>query len=329
MKTLFPYDTLFGDVTLILKEVRIDDQPVADRVNVDSHTVDLDRIERSDWKTAELCVTVHAPPSETSRATEAYCVAVANCRRTNNRVSTLLTADPDTPGQWHGELLVERAYWYARADLRACVTATVEGTSRRIIGSSDTWSLLFDDLPDRPVNGAIKITWVDFDQPSEDKAYLRDYRHHYVYLSIDPDEPQLFLNRSFDGLEQLLTDRRRRGRDKALHDQTRASIADKTWSALFNAALDAVEGDDETEELEWPSVDWQRNVLESLLSRMYPDKSPEEALHDAWTVRNRSGNPGTLQELLAPAATMQVRAPRLLRDGIRSTAADFATDEEE
>ena len=155
-----------------------------------------------------------------------------------------------------------------------------------------TWTILYDDLPNRPINGAIKITWVDFDDPGDDKRFLKEHRANYFYLSIDPDEPQIFLNRSFDGLEPLLADRRRRGLDKALHDQTRASIADKTWSALFNAAFDAVEVDVDTGEPEWPSVDWQRNVLESLLSRMFPQQSGKQALDEACTARHASDNPG-------------------------------------
>jgi len=73
-------------------------------------------------------------------------------------------------------------------------------------------------------------------------------------------------------------------------------------------------------------IDWQRNILESLLSRMYPDKAVNEALRDAWMTRNDSDSPGTLQELLAPASASQVRAPRLLRDGIRLIAAELETN---
>ena len=329
MKELFPYPTLFGDVNLTVTEIYIDDKTVRERVDVDGCTVDLSRIEKSDWETARISLVVHAPPSEIANAIEARCIAVANCGPSNYRISVPLSEEPDTLGQWRGDLEIDRLYWYSQAQLRAHVVSTVAGTSNRIIGSSEPWTLLYDDLPNRPIRGAIKISWVDFDNPGDGKLFLRNHQDQYVFLSIDPDEPQLFLNRSFDGLEQLLADRRRPGRDRALHDQTRASIADKTWSALFNAAIDAVEANADSGELEWPPIDWQRNILESLLVRMYPGKVAEEALHDAWTTRNASDSPGTLQQLLAPATAKQVGAPRLLRDGIRLIAAELETNGEE
>lgn len=329
MKALFPYATLFGDVTMTVTEITIDDEPVADRIDVDGRTINLHGIERAEWETARISLTAAAPANEITETEDPVCVAVMNCGPSNNRISTVLTPVQGSAGRWTGEVVVERAYWFAHAQLHVGVVATVESAPHRIIGTSEIWNVAFDDLPNRPVNGAIKITWVNFDDPGEDKRYLIDHRDNYVYLSIDPEEPQLFLNRAFDGLEQLLADRRRRHLDRALHDQTRASIADKTWTALFNAAIDAVEVDEETGEAAWPSVDWQRTVIEALLTRMYPNKAPEEALRDAWTARNTPDSPGMLQELLAPASAVQARAPRLLRDGIRSIATELETEEED
>ena len=79
MKALYPYATFFGDVTLVVDEVRIDNEFVAGRVDVDGCTVDLHRIERADWETAEISLTVSAPPSEVADATEVQCIAVVNC----------------------------------------------------------------------------------------------------------------------------------------------------------------------------------------------------------------------------------------------------------
>jgi hypothetical protein len=327
MKALFPYPTLFGDVTVTVGDVTIDDEVVGGRVDVDQRTVSLHGLSRSEWKTARISLVVAAPPSEIDEAKDVVCIAVVNCGPTNTRISVELEEDPASPGRWTGELELERDYWYSRADLRCAVVATVDDTGNRLIGEAEMWTLLFDDLPNRPVNGAIKITWVDFDDPG-DRTWLRRYTDNYVYLSIDPDEPQLFLNRGFDGLEQLLADRRRRHLDRALHDQTRASIAQTTWTSLFNAAIGSVEADEETGDPAWPTGDWQRAVLEVLLARMYPDKSPDEALREAWSARSSPEGSGTLQALLGPAAAMQVRAPRLLRDGIRVMSHELENDEE-
>lgn len=329
MKALFPYRTLFGDVTVGVPEIRIDDEVLADKVDVDQRTINLHNIDRAKWETATVSLIVTGPPGEIESAIDPTCIAVANCGPTNTRTSEVLVADPDTPGRWAGELTFERNFSFAQAEIRCGVVATVEGESHRVVGWADTWRLMFDDLPNRPVNGAIKITWIDFADPGENLQYLRRHSDNYMYLSIDPDEPQLFLNRGFDGLEPLLADRGKRTHDRALHDHLRGSIADKTWTALFNSAIEGVVADDTTEEPSWPVVDWQRAVLEALLARIYPEVSPEERLSAAWSARRAPDNPGALQQLLVPAASVQARVPPLLRAGIRVVARELENAVEE
>jgi len=329
MKPLFPYKTIFGDVRVSVPEIKIDGVSISNRVDVDQRVVDLRRVERGDWESASLSIVASATASEIEEATNPVCVLVMNCGTTNTRVSTLLVPDETNVGRWTGEITLERQYWYAEAQIRCGVVATVEGEDHRLIRWGDAWTVSFDDLPNRPVNGAIKITWVDFSDPGYDRQYLRHHTDHYVYLSLDQDEPQIFLNSGFDGLEQLLADRRRARADKALHDQTRAAIADKTWAALFNTALAAVEQDESSGEPVWPDVSWQRAVLEALLPRMYPDKSTEDALQEAWVSRNTPDSPGTLQEHLALATSEQSKANRLLRDGIRAMSFETTNNDTE
>lgn len=328
MKALFPYPTLFGDVTVTIGDIAVDGETVVGRVDADNRTIALHGLNRAEWETARIPLVVNAPSTEVAAAQDAVCVVVVNCGPTNTRISVLLEEDPASKGRWTGNLELDRDYWYSRAELRSAVVATVDQVNHRLIGEAPPWILQFDDLPNQPINGAIKITWVDFDDPG-DKPWLKRYADNYVYLSIDPDEPQLFLNRGFDGLEQLLADRRRRHLDRALHDQTRASIAQATWTSLFNAAIGAVEADEETGEPTWPAGEWQRAVLEVLLARMYPDKAANEALRDAWAARSTPEGSGTLQGLLGPATATQVKAPRLLRDGIRVISHELDNGEEE
>lgn len=330
MKSLFPYPVLFGDVSVSVDRIAIDGHDVPGRVLLDQRLIDLEGIERSEWRTVELEFEVSCPPAEVAEGESVAAIAVLNCGPSNTRVSAEMRADDASPGHWHGSVELERDYWFDQAELRCGVVATVEGVPNRIIGWADLWMLTFDDLPSRPsVGGAIQITWLDFADPPAERQYLKQHSDKYSYLSIDPAEPQLFLNKGFEGLEALLVDRKRRNADKALHDQTRASIADKTWMALFNAALGFVEAGEDDDEPKWPEVDWQRTVLEALLALMYPDESPDVALLNAYTARNSGDAAGTLQELLAPAANLQARAPRLLRDGIRLLGNEPAADQEE
>lgn len=328
MKELYPYETLFGDVIVEIRRVAIDDVPVKGRVDPDGRIVDLTGVERADWERASFEVVVTAPASEVADLADATAAAIVQSGPANNRIMFQLEPEHPTVGRWTGEITLEREYWFGVAELRCGITATVDGVAKRIVGWAESWTLAFDDLPDRPtIGGAIRITWLDFANPG-DRAYLRRHSDKYFYISVDPHEPQLFLNKGFAGLDALLGDRpRRRPADRALHDQTRASIADKTWTALFNAALDFVEVDDD-EAPQWPDVEWQRVVLESLLASMYPDESLDEALVNAYVARHTRDAGGALQELLAPAASTQARAPRLLRDGIRLLSSDLVEDEE-
>lgn len=328
MKALYPYETLFGDVVIEVRCVSIDDLPVKGRVDPDGRVIDLTGVERAGWERASFEVVVTAPASEVADLVDAAAVAIVECGPANHRIALQLEPEKPAVGRWTGEVVLDREYWFGVAELRCGVTANVGAVAKRVVGWADSWSLAFDDLPHRPtIGGAIRITWLDFENPGE-RAYLRRHVDKYFYISVDPHEPQLFLNSGFAGLEALLGDRPRRGRaDRALHDQTRASIADKTWTALFNAALDFVEVDDD-ETPQWPGVDWQRVVLESLLASMYPDESLDEALVNAYTARHTKDASGTLQELLAPAASAQARAPRLLRDGIRLLSNELTEDEE-
>ncbi|MEZ5343758.1 MAG: hypothetical protein R2706_20685 [Acidimicrobiales bacterium] len=329
MKTLFPYKTLFGDVAVMIEEVAIDDTLVRDRVDHDQRTIDLHGIEREEWESARITLSMTGPPSEISEVDNPAAVILANCGPSNHRASATLRSDPDSAGRWIGELIFERPFWYAHAELRGGVVAKVDGEDNRIIGWANPWTIRFDDLPDRPVNGAIKISWIDFKNPGSDHAFLERYVDQYVYLSIDPDEPQLYLNRAFDGLVQLLEKRRPRRVERALHDQTRASIAEMAWTSLFDAAMNAIEINEDTGEPAWPSSDWQRTVLENLFGHMYPDKSTDEALRDAWTARTTPESAGVLQEVLAPAVAIQARAPSLLRGGIRSISDHLESDGED
>jgi hypothetical protein len=328
MKSLFPYKTLFGDVRLSIDDLYVDEEHRSGAIRNDERIVELARLDRSAWSRATLVVSIAGPAGELLETTAPVAVVVVNCGRTETRQSTVLLRDDAAPGRWFGEIELDRAMWFGSAEVRGGIVATVDGEPHRIIGWGDPWMLEFDDLPNRPaVGGAIKITWVHFNEPGDDRQFLKLHADKPYFLRIDPSEPQLFLNSDFEGLQQLLADRRgRRGADLALHNQMRSGIADKTWTALFNAAIDTVEPDDEGNP-SWPEIDWQRTVLETLLDLMFPEQTREEALRDAFSAYRERGG-AELQERLAPAASTQARMPRLLREGIRLVTNEAPEEEE-
>jgi hypothetical protein len=320
VRTLYPYNVLVGDVRLSIGQVLVDGKPLSSGyINPDLLQIDFAGLESERWEQAAIEVAVSGPERELAGSKvwqNPDAVLQLNCGYSNTRQAAVLTQDPHVPARWTGTVEMDRDDWFGRATLRAFVHATVDGTAHRIIGVSDDWTLSFDDLPASPVHGSIRISWVDFENDG-DRPYLKKFKHDPYYLRLDPEDPSLFLNRGFEGLEALLVDRRHRpGPEKALHDSTRGNIASDVWSAMFAAALDAVEVDLETNLPDFPREAWREVVLKSLLARIYPDLSPHDALVTAVATRNSGEGSGDLFERLLPAAAGQVRLPQLLRKGI-------------
>lgn len=328
MKTLFPYQVLIGDVSAAVEKVTIDGKPLSTAFIIpDFLNVAFAGIETEQWDEAEIHVIVQGP--ELELASESFTdVTVSlqiNCRHSNTTVAVPMEPDPQAPARWLASATLERDLWFGSADLSADILATVDGIAHRKIGSSEPWTLSFDDLPASPVNGSITVTWLDFSNDLE-HPYLEQFKLAPFYLRLDPDDPSLFLNRGFEGLEALLVDRRRRPRaEQALHDSTRANIAGDAWSAMFISALDSVEVDPETQLAAFPVEPWRTVVLKTLLQRIYPDRAPLDALQDAVQARDSGEGSSDFIELLLPAAALQVGIPRLLRNGINLLERDAET----
>jgi hypothetical protein len=317
MKSLYPYPTLFGDVTLAISTASVDGTAVeSNRLAPDTRTVDLAELERAGWERAELAFEVRGPASELAERKAARCFVVLHCGHTSARQVVELARDAEDPSRWTGSVRIDRNCWFGRIDVRSAITDTVADVASRVIGSGIPWVVHLDDLPPQPVHGSITVVWEDFRHPGPHRAFLKQYGDHPTFLEIDPDDPKLFLNSSFSGLEALLRDQPRRpSAERALHDQTRAAIANEIWVALFNAVATGLAADVHgTPEL--PPEGWQRTVLQVLLDRMYPNQGFEEAARQLVATLGEREGAADVQQRLLPAAATQVGAPALLRSGI-------------
>lgn len=330
MITIFPYETLVGDVRVTVDLVTIDGKVLsANYIDPDLPEVAFRDLESDHWEEARIDVTVTAPSPELSghpNWVEPKAAVQMLCSHTNTRRVLPLNEDIHSPGRWHGTVALTRDEWYGRATMRALVAATVDGVEHRIIGSSETWGLSFDDLPPSPVHGSIAVQWVDFANDVE--RGLKKFSEDAHHLRLDPEAPVLYLNSGFEGLEALLGDRRRRPRaEQAMHDSTRVGIANDAWQAMFVTALDAVEIDPETGMPEWPAESWRTVVLKTLFPRIYENLGPEDALIEAVQARRSGDGSGELLERLLPAAAKQVGASPLLRRGITLLEKEAETKE--
>ncbi|MHC6214328.1 hypothetical protein [Rhodococcus ruber] len=333
---LYPYPTLNGDVMLRIKPVALDGNSVIpDFIDQERRSIGISAIGSTRWKTLSFTVRVEGPLSELSIAdghwTNVTAVVTANCKRSNMRVSLPVNAEVDSPARWVATAELDRLDWFGAITISAMVLATVDGIDHRVIGVAEPWQISLDDLPRPPVGQAMTIIWENFADPVEGaRSYLAPYSTEPYYLKFDPTDPVLFLNRGFEGLEGLLSDRRfRPPAERALHDHARAAIAAEAWLLLFLDALAHVEVDDG--DVAWPQEDWRGNVLRALLESMY-GAADDEALRRACEDWKNPDTAADVLERALPAASGQGRLARLLRGAIRTLSSvetmTLAEDEE-
>lgn len=319
---LYPYKRLFGDVALRLDGLRVDGEEVpGSRVDPDRREVRLIELERAEWEVATLQVVLSGPLTELrdwqqeGMAVAAF--AAAHCAASNTRQAVRLEPDPDHQGRWSGTLELQRSNWFGRVDLRGALIATVKGVEHRMIGAPEPWAIRLDDVPPPPVSGAIKTLWQDFAAPDDGLEWLQDHKAEPAFLRLDDEQPVLYLNRGFEGLKALLDRKPKRERgEQALHEEARAAIAAEVWTAIFNAAVQAIR-EEEDEAPDWPEEPWKRTALEMLLDRLYPDKAPEDALAEIAAMRRDQNLGGTLQQRLLIAVSQHVNGAKLLRKAIK------------
>lgn len=321
MKRLAPYPTLVGDITLDVRAVRLDDVPLPfPMISETQRVVALHEVERRDWETAYLSVRLSAPRHEleTGPWTDVSCHALLSERRTNARIATSLREE--VSGTWTGEVRVHRDRHVGRAELSARVVGSVDEVAGRLIGSTgESWVI---DLQARtPVrHKAITTVWADF--TAENNPHLHPFRADPWTIEAVGDEPVLYLNQGFEGLDALL--RGTRVVDRPARAAIAAQIASDVWTALFNAATYAIEM--ENDRPQWPGG-WRETVLKRMLPDVFPNRSPDDAIAEIVERRMNGDGGGDLQTRVLHAAAGQARLPRNLGGFIRTVRKTAQEDE--
>jgi hypothetical protein len=331
VKTLYPYDVVVGDIKITIENVVIDGKTLStDYINPDFRTVAFADLDTDRWDEAVIDIVVTGPEVELRRDVFSDTAALlqVGCGPSSARLAVSLKRDDRALGRWTGSATLERDNWYGTAQLRATVHAKVDGIANRTIGESQVWTISFDDAPPSPVHGSINVQWLDFSEDAE-RPYLKAFRDDTHYVRLDADDPSLYLNRAFDGLEPLLVDRRRRPPgEQALHDSTVGNIASDAWGAMFFSALSSIEINPETSLPDWPSEEWRTVVLKAMFARIYPDLGMDDALVAAVEARDAFDSAGELIERVFPAVGRQVGAPRTLRTGMTLLEKDEREDQQ-
>ena len=249
-------------------------------------------------------------------------VVVANCLPTNARQRLALIRSDTAPNRWDGALVLDRDNFAKRVDLTATFTATVGGVPHRTVAQSARREVYFDKPESVRLNGALEVRWVNFkaDATTEPGKSFPESSH---FVAFGTGLPAIWLNRGFDGLEALLSDRKDRDRDeKNVTDMLRLGIARGAWMALFADALTGIRTDEDGDEPDWPTTDWQKQVLRLVLPKIDPTKPERELLRIAADARTTPGNGDFFARVEAVVDEHLLDANKVLRSYIQSRGRD-------
>lgn len=305
-----PYPSLSGDVSLTVRQVRLDDNPLhVSFVSAQEHVVALNQVEKAAWGNARLELVVDLPDAELERGRADWldvgCHVIVAERRTCVRRAVRLARGTD--GRWIGSVELHRDDHVSRAELDAVVTARVGGIAGRVIGTSaEPWTV--DFVSRTPTKQrSISTKWADFAAP--ENSYLGTYRDVPWVVDTAGIDPVVYLNSGFEGFKALLSGSLG---TRPQREAVTAQIATETWIALFSAAAARLVAS--AEEGEWPGG-WHEAVLRRMLPDVYPEATPTDALED---VRRQVGEGGgDLPTRVLNAALIQGRTPRALTALIR------------
>lgn len=312
--TLFPYQVLDTDPTLTLSGPTVDGLPA--QLLPREGRVDLSALPVG-WRTARVNARVQVPTEALKQiGVRQYEVVVTlHCAPTNIRVTVPLEpSGGDGRGQWTGGVELPSDLLRDRAVLSATVAGTVDGVAHRWLGRSR--EVAVDLCPPRMpeiTGGQVPVVWRDFtiaeDGQNPIDASLHD-EMSWLDMSL-PDGPVIYLNERVDGLRRLLDVRTGRTRvERAVRDTALDLIAMPAIAAMANVALAAAAPPAGTADAQWPTADWQRDVLVTLLPLMYPDRDAEAALSVAARAIAGGDDAEDVQTRLLGAASRLVNGTR-------------------
>ncbi|WP_328953853.1 hypothetical protein [Kitasatospora purpeofusca] len=317
MSTVYPYPTLLGRIDASVRRASIDgrDLPLS-YVSEREHVVALHQIDRDDWREGVLELEVTAPGDELADGPWAAvtCVAVLTEGATNARTVTRLERSR-TDRKWRGEVVVRRSSHVARATLQVSLVGSYDGVDGRVIGTADEpWFV--DLLARTPIRRReIEIRQEDFrDGPHE---WLHPFRDSPWLVETTGDLPVVYLNKSFEGLTELLNTPRG-PLEKATAGLVAAQVAGEAWTAMFHAAL----GDVELDEDGTPGFPdgWREAALRAMLPDVLPGRPLADALAEAHARRREGHGWAELQSRIQFAAARRAQVPKQLTTAVRTVS---------
>jgi hypothetical protein len=325
--TLFPYSVLQTEPVLRLSNPSVDGRPMP--LLPRENRVDLSTL-ADGWKEARVNARVQVPVEEleTMGVRQYQVVLTVHCGPTNLRSTTVLeSTGGERSGQWTGSLDLPRTMIRDRASIYATVTGVVDGVAHRWLGRSREVAVDLHPprVPEITGGGQVPIVWRDFSQTADGQNPIDAVLHDemsFVDMTL-PEGPVIYLNDRVSGLRRLLDVRTGRSPiERAVRETALDLIATPAMAAMANAALVAAAPAEHSDEAQWPDVEWQADVLRSVLPLMYPDRDPDAALASAVLAVTSAEDAQDVQSRLLGAASRLVKATHHLRGVIKTFEED-------
>lgn len=175
---------------------------------------------------------------------------------------------------------------------------------------------LYVDEPQNLFDTPIEVRWDVF--ATSENSWRKAHKSDVFHLEPHGTLPTLTINEGIEGLRRLLDSEGGDGPDAALRDITAVSIAQSVWLQLAVVAFGAVDFDEDTGEAELPTEAWQRDVVETLLPRMYPGPDEEQKLSSLGGDLNDRDGIKTVMERAGSAVQDLIRTYRYVESALRA-----------
>lgn len=280
MNRYFPYPTMRDPLTLVAEGQLVDGTAPPYNMLAARRSLDISGLHPS-WRRVTTRLRLDLPGlSNYAEISDTKVTLSLNCPATNLRIGIPMIHGPRL-GSYTADLEIEAGALAKKAVLRAVVSGTVVGSPHRYFGESDTWNIWVSP-PEIPLlTGDLEVRWVAFNSDSCPQTIDPAFRSQSYYVDLTQDPPVVFLNESIADLRRLFDDApRRSGTERAIREAHFHTIASSGWLAMFNASVAGIEYLSDGG-VEWPDVEWQRQVLSTLLPKIYPDLSVDDAMKTA------------------------------------------------
>ena len=288
--SVFPYKVLPQDLILEVNSIQLSGGVTGDlsKINVPKDIIDeeLGRIDlylldNQKWVEVSLNLFVELPAGlweeAESLTDELKLTAIVNCSKSNLRKGFPLSRADEKSGRWIGSISIDRREVLGKVEVMGVLHGRKNDRDARFFAESNIIKFYFSESDSFDIHGALPVKWVSF-STSDDYPALKDYADEVYFLEASGNEPVVLLNSDIDGLRTVFLERPRpKGTRLALLETLKTSIAKSVWLSLFQIALGDISNSQEGEDITWPNIPWQENVLKKILPYVYP-RSDEDGL---------------------------------------------------